>query len=54
MQEVSETLRAVDVEPMMAEATSRRIAQAAGLIRSNGGEAFTTLDELMAPMEATK
>jgi len=54
MQEVSETLRAVGVEPMMAETTSRRIAQAAGLIRSNGGEAFTTLDELMAAMEATK
>jgi 3-hydroxyisobutyrate dehydrogenase-like beta-hydroxyacid dehydrogenase len=54
MQEVSGTLRAVGVEPMMAEATSRRIAQAAGLIRSNGGEAFTTLDELMAAMEATK
>ena len=54
MHEVSETLRAVGVEPMMAEATSRRIAQAAGLIKSNGGKAFTTLDELMAAMEAVK
>ena len=54
MQEVSETLRAVGVEPMMVDATSRRIAQAAGLFKSNGGKAFPTLDELMTAMEAAK
>jgi 3-hydroxyisobutyrate dehydrogenase-like beta-hydroxyacid dehydrogenase len=51
MREVAETLRAVGVEPMMAEATARRIALAEGLIKSNGGKAFTSLDELMAAME---
>jgi 3-hydroxyisobutyrate dehydrogenase-like beta-hydroxyacid dehydrogenase len=52
MREVAETLRAVGVEPMMAEATSRRIALAEGLIKSNNGKAFSSLDELMAAMEA--
>ncbi len=54
MQEVSKTLRAVGVEPMMVEATSRRIAQAAALIKRNGGKTFTTLDELMAAAGAVK
>lgn len=50
MREVAETLRAVGVEPLMAEATSRRIAEAEPLIKSNGGKPFATLDELMAAM----
>ena len=54
MREVAETLRAVGVEPMMAEATSRRIALAAGLIKNNGGKAFTSLDELMTAMKASE
>ena len=54
MREVAETLRAVGVEPMMAEATSRRIALAEGLIKSNDGKAFTSLDELMAAMAAAE
>jgi 3-hydroxyisobutyrate dehydrogenase-like beta-hydroxyacid dehydrogenase len=51
MREVAETLRAVGVEPMMAEATSRRIAMAQPLIKENGGAAFGSLDELMAAMD---
>jgi 3-hydroxyisobutyrate dehydrogenase-like beta-hydroxyacid dehydrogenase len=51
MREVSDTLRAVGVEPMMAEATSRRIALAEGLIKMNDGRAFKSLDELVAAME---
>ena len=50
MREVAETLRAVGVEPLMAEATSRRIAEAEPLIKSNDGKAFATLDDLMAAM----
>jgi 3-hydroxyisobutyrate dehydrogenase-like beta-hydroxyacid dehydrogenase len=50
MREVAETLRAVGIEPMMAEATSRRIALAEPLIKANGGAAFVSLDALMAAM----
>lgn len=50
MREVAETLRAVGVEPMMAEATSRRIAEAEGLIKTNEGKPFASLDELMGAM----
>ncbi len=50
MREVAETLRAVGVEPMMAEATSRRIALAEPLFKNNGGKVFASLDDLMAGM----
>jgi 3-hydroxyisobutyrate dehydrogenase-like beta-hydroxyacid dehydrogenase len=50
MREVAETLRAVGVEPLMALATSQRIAEAEPLIKSNGGKTFASLDDLMAAM----
>lgn len=50
MREVSETLRAVGVEPLMSEAASRRIAEVADLLEGNDGKAFGSLDEVIAAM----